>query len=67
MLWTLGVEDNLHKDLGREARLPGERIQQTEEVSLTLQGGRGKLQEIVKDREAWRAAVPAKSLTRLSN
>ena len=46
------MEDNLHKDLGREARLPGKRTQQTEEVSLALKGGRGKLQEMVKDREA---------------
>ena len=63
------MEDNLHKDLGREARLPGKRIQQTEEVSLGLEGRRGKLQEMVKDREAWRAAVRvvAKSWTRLTN
>ena len=63
------MEDNLHKDLGREARLPGKRIQQTEEVSLALEGRRGKLQEMVKDREAWRAAVRAvaKSRTRLTN
>ena len=61
------MEDNLHKDLGREARLPGKRTQQTEEVSLALKGGRGKLQEMVKDREAWRAAVRAESRTQLSN
>ena len=61
------MEDNVHKDLGREARLPGKRIQQTEEVSLALKGGRGKLQEMVKDREAWHAAVRAKSRMRLSN
>ena len=61
------MEDNVHKDLGREARLPGKRIQQTEEVSLALKGGRGKLQEMVPDREAWHAAVRAKSRMRLSN
>ena len=61
------MEDNVHKDLGREARLPGKRIQQTEEVSLALKGGRGKLQEMVTDREAWHAAVRAKSRMRLSN
>ena len=63
------MEDNVHKDLGREARLPGKRIQQTEEVSLALKGGRGKLQEMVTDREAWHAAIHgvAKSQTRLSD
>ena len=63
------MEDNVHKDLGREARLPGKRIQQTEEVSLALEGRRGKLQEMVKDREAWHVAVHGvtKSWTQLSD
>ena len=46
-----------------------QRIRRLDSIAEAMDMSLGKLQEIVRDREAWRATVPgeAKSWTRLSN